>query len=130
MKIKIYLSNIDIYNNEFYIDNALININNTIEAFNKLIEDNNIKVNEYIDTLCKIYNIKITNQDLLRISSIILEENSKCTILDTDIVTEITKRIENKNCFEYIKEKHNLNILVAFTDNNIITNKDIVKEIT
>ena len=96
MKTKIYQSDVNNYYNEVYIENSLININNTIDNFNKLINNDNMTFDEYIDTLNKIYNIKLSNNDLLQISSYILRNTAKCIILNTDIVQDITRRIENK----------------------------------
>ena len=122
MKTKIYQSDVNNYYNEVYIENSLININNTIDNFNKLINNDNMTFDEYIDTLNKIYNIKLSNNDLLQISSYILRNTAKCIILNTDIVQDITRRIENKNNFEYIEEPHSIYIKIAFIDNYIINN--------
>lgn len=120
MKVTIYQSNINTYLNEVYIENSLININETIESFNKLIKDRELSFTEYIEILNKIYNIQITDNDLLKISSIILKNNTKYTILNTDIIYNITKRTEINYNFKYYNESYKLYIKVAFTNDNDI----------
>ena len=70
MKTRVYQSGIDSYFNEMYIENALLNIEDTINLFEKLINNDNISFADYIDTLSKLYNINITDNDLFKISSI------------------------------------------------------------
>lgn len=141
MITKLKQSNINIYYNELYIKNELLNITNTINLFNKLITDNNIPFNEYIDILNTLYKIEITNHDLIKISSLIFSNTSKTTILHTNEIYTITKQIEDDHNFHYIEENHNLNIHISFINdkdidynhtytieeiNNLINNKKII----
>lgn len=132
MKTKFYLSDINSYFNEAYIENGLANISNTIDLFNELIKNNDMPFNEYIDIINKIYDVKITDNDLFRICSIILGGTSNFVILNTDIICDITKRVEMDNSFKYFEEKHNLYLKVAFTDNTVLNfnHKYGISEIT
>lgn len=116
MKTRVYQSGIDSYFNEMYIENALLNIEDTINLFEKLINNDNISFADYIDTLSKLYNINITDNDLFKISSIILGGNTSEIILDTDITYDVTRRIENNNIFTYNDEIHKLYVKVAYID--------------
>lgn len=119
MKTKLYQSDVNNYYNEVYIENSLLNITKTIDNFNKLI-NNNLMFYDYIETLNSIYNINISNNDLLKISSYILGDTAKSIILNTNITRNITRRTENKNKFNYTEEPHYLYIKVSFKDDSII----------
>ena len=75
--------------------------------------------NEYIDDIKKIYNVEITSNDLLRISSFILNGHTKCTILNTNIIFVTTRKIEVNGKFEYPEKEHNLYLKIVYTDDNI-----------
>lgn len=91
---------------------------------NKLVI-NNISFKEYIDILNKLYKIEITDNDLLKISSIILEDIPKTIILNTNIFIDVTKQELIKNTFKYTNKYHRLKIKIAYTENNIINPKHI-----
>ena len=55
MKIKLKTTNIDSYYGQIYMENALININRTILLFDKLLNDDNIPFEEYIDIISKLW---------------------------------------------------------------------------
>jgi len=120
MKIKLKTTNIDSYYGQIYMENALININRTILLFDKLLNDDNIPFEEYIDIINRIYKVQITNNDLLRISSIILDDNCKCAIIKTNMMYDVISGLEVTNYFEYFEEEYNLNLKIAFTDDDII----------
>lgn len=132
MRAKVYENNIDNYFNEIYIENALIDINKTIDLFNKLIEDDTISFVEYINIINDIYKVQISDNDLFEISSIIMGEKVKSIILDTNINYVITRFVENKSNFQYVNEEHKIYVKVAFTDNNVINclHKYDIDEIT
>ena len=129
MKTRVYQSGIDSYFNEMYIENALLNIEDTINLFEKLINNDNISFADYIDTLSKLYNINITDNDLFKISSIILGGNTSEIILDTDITYDVTRRIENNNIFTYNDEIHKLYVKVAYIDSINTTHKYTYNEL-
>jgi len=120
MKINVRQSNIDSYQDYLYMEYAVANINKTIDLFCRLIKEDNISFYEYINIINRIYKVQITNNDLLRISSIILGGPSKSTILNTDMMYDIIKHIEVTNYFEYYQKEDNLYLKVAFTDDKDI----------
>ena len=79
-----------------------------VDIFEKLISNYDMPFNEYIDDIKKIYNVEITSNDLLRISSFILNGHTKCTILNTNIIFVTTRKIEVNGKFEYPENAHNL----------------------
>lgn len=109
MKSKIYQNSIDSYFNEIYIENELATVTKTIELFNKLIEDDTIPFDEYIDIINFLYDVQITDNDLLKISSFILGGPAKSTILKTTITKEITTYFDQPKSLE-------VEVKVAFTD--------------
>lgn len=129
MEAKVYQSDIDNYFNEAYIENALLNIEDTINLFDKLINNDNMPFTEYIDTLNKIYNINITDNDLFKISSIILGGIASEIILDTDIIYDGTKYIENNNVFTCSDEIHKFYVKVAYIDGIDTTHKYTYNEL-
>lgn len=86
---------------------------------NKLII-NNISFKEYIDILNKLYKIEITDNDLIKIATIILGNTPKTIILNTNIFIDVTKQELVGNHFKYHTTYHKLKIKIAYTDNNII----------
>lgn len=91
----------------------------SILLFNKLIEDN-ISFKEYINILNRLYKVQITNNDLIKISSIILKDTPKVIILNTNILIDVTKQELISNYFKYYNHYHKLKIKIAYTNDNII----------
>lgn len=91
----------------------------SIALFNKLLV-NSTSLKEYIDTLNKLYKIQITDYDIIKISSIILDNPPKIVILKTNIFVDVTKQELINNQFKYTYKYHKLNIKIAYTNNNII----------
>lgn len=120
MKVKIRKSNINMYYNDLYIENEVRNIIKTLEMFDKLTTDDAIPFNQYIDAIDKIFNIQMTYTDLIKISSVILGNNSKISIFETDLIGDVIKRVEINNTFKYLEEEHKLSVIVAFSDDNNI----------
>ena len=120
MKSRLYKSSINSFFSDTYIINQIINTNNTIDTFYKLIYDDDITFDEYVLNIKKIYDITITDNDLIRIASFIFGKNTKIAIINTDILCDVIDRIEIDNCFEYIAKKDNLYIKIAFNDNDIL----------
>ena len=110
MKTRVYQSGIDSYFNEMYIENALLNIEDTINLFEKLINNDNISFADYIDTHYQAY------------SNMINELKTK-TIRDMDIAYSST-----------ILDVHNtfinnfpLSRSVPFVNRSIVMNSDLNK---
>ena len=120
MKIKMRQSSINTYYGYVYMEKGLQHINDTIDLYCKLIKDDDIPFDEYIDIINKLYNIQITDNDLLRISSIILGDTSKSVILSTNIMYDVIKNTQVTNYFEYFEEECKLYLKVSFTDDNVI----------
>lgn len=98
------------------MQNELMTADRTIDMFDRLIKDDNISFNEYIDIINRLYAVTITDSDIFGICSGILGDTAKVMIWDTDILYETTKRKEIDNHFEYYDARYNLYIKVAFTD--------------
>lgn len=94
----------------------------SITLFNNLLIKNNT-FKEYIDILNKLYKIEITEYDLIKISSLILEDTPKVIILNTNILINVTKQKQIDNHFKYYDHYHKLNIKVAYTNDNILNPK-------
>lgn len=115
MKAKFYLSGINNYYNDIYIENALVNINETTSLFSKLICDKELGFNEYIDIINRIYSVQINDNDLFKISDFILGGKVINAILATDVMGFITTKIEINNNFEYVTKENKLYVKVAFS---------------
>lgn len=96
----------------------------SILLFNKLII-NNHSFNEHINILNKLYKVQITDNDLIKISSIILGNIPKTIILNTNIFIDVTKQALINNLFKYYNAYHKLKIKIAYTNDNIISPKHI-----
>lgn len=96
----------------------------SITLFNKLLLKN-ITFKEYIEILNKLYKIEITEYDLIKISSLILEGSPKVIILNTNIFIDVTMQELINNYFKYSNKYHKINIKIAYTNDNIITPKHI-----
>ena len=123
MKIKIRENNINNYNDYKHIEKELIQINKNLDLFNKLITDKKINYNDYINIINKLYNIQLNDNDLIRISSLVLGEPSKVTILKSNMIYDAISQININNYFEYIEKQQKLYLKVAYTDNKIINFK-------
>ena len=116
MKAKLRTKDPIVCFNEIYIKNELVNVISTIDSFKELISNKDIEFDEYINIINSIYDVELSNYDILKICNDIFKVPCKTTILNTNLQGVIINQIEKNNKFEYIEEQYPLDINIAFTN--------------